>query len=304
MDSTSRSSASSLPQKNSIDALLHSHIDLALKRLKLITRRLLAASTALEEEFRVLNRLYYKGKNQHRLSLFWRHVEEMRRFCLRINSLDLAGSVNRLRHMFYNSKSYNNPNVLKASWTHVPRVQDLKMTIRNFDPTHQLLLKANGRLTNAYLSFKQAMQTGAFLQLILTLSAISCRLHALFQVILEVQEELSAAVTELCSSLEHPSPVSALPDQPNFDTPHNPVPSIVESSLQQGRHSPGATKRLVNKSEQQPEHDYELKQQSVGLEPTADELSLKPAKHTNIAIKKGPKKKKGPVDEIDAIFGF
>jgi len=51
-------------------------------------------------------------------------------------------------------------------------------------------------------SFKWVMQTGAFLQLILTLSAISCRLHYLAQVIQETQEEAAGALTDLCISVE------------------------------------------------------------------------------------------------------
>jgi len=51
-------------------------------------------------------------------------------------------------------------------------------------------------------SFKWAMQTGAFLQLILTLSAISCRLHHLAQVIRETQDEVAGILTDLCNSVE------------------------------------------------------------------------------------------------------
>jgi len=46
------------------------------------------------------------------------------------------------------------------------------------------------------------MQTGAFLQLILTLSAISCRLHHLAQVIRETQDEVAGILTDLCNSVE------------------------------------------------------------------------------------------------------
>lgn len=46
------------------------------------------------------------------------------------------------------------------------------------------------------------MQTGAFLQLILTVSAISCRLHHVTQVIQEIQEEAVGALTDLCISVE------------------------------------------------------------------------------------------------------
>ena len=113
-----------------------------------------------ERSLRVLDRLYYKGKNQHRTSLFWRHVEEMRRFCLRIDSLDLLGILNRLRHSFYDSTSYDkwvfyffkfvcddnnlyasSQNILKGSWTHTPQAGDLRTTTRTFTPICQLLLR-------------------------------------------------------------------------------------------------------------------------------------------------------------------
>jgi len=97
----------SLILRTSVDPSLYSHVDSALKRLKLVSRRLSAVLTIWGEESRVLDRLYYKGKNQHRTSLFWRHVGEMRRFCLRVNSLDLVGTVNRLRHSFYDSTNYD-----------------------------------------------------------------------------------------------------------------------------------------------------------------------------------------------------
>lgn len=46
------------------------------------------------------------------------------------------------------------------------------------------------------------MQTGAFLQLILTLSALVCRLRTLTQVLLEIDEELRTTLADLCDSLE------------------------------------------------------------------------------------------------------
>jgi len=40
--------------------------------------------SALVEEWQILERLYYKGKNQHRSALFWRHVGEVRRILKRM----------------------------------------------------------------------------------------------------------------------------------------------------------------------------------------------------------------------------
>jgi hypothetical protein len=97
---------SALSQKGTINPLLQGHVDLALKRLKLISRRLLMTLTAFEEESRILDRLFYKGKNQHRTSMFWRHAEEMQMLCRRIHVIDLWARVNQLRHLFYNSTNY------------------------------------------------------------------------------------------------------------------------------------------------------------------------------------------------------
>lgn len=89
-----------------LDTCTCTHIDLALKSLKLIARRLSTTLITFEEESRLLDRLYYKGKNQHRISLFWRHVQEMRRYCSRLNGLDLSVAVAQIRHSFYNSMDY------------------------------------------------------------------------------------------------------------------------------------------------------------------------------------------------------
>lgn len=46
------------------------------------------------------------------------------------------------------------------------------------------------------------MQTGAFLQTILTLSAITCRLHAVTKIVLEIHEDLTTTLLNLSESLE------------------------------------------------------------------------------------------------------
>jgi hypothetical protein len=46
------------------------------------------------------------------------------------------------------------------------------------------------------------MQTGAFLQLVLTLSALTCRLRALSEVLLEINEELIGTLRDLYNSIE------------------------------------------------------------------------------------------------------
>jgi hypothetical protein len=98
---------SSLVSKSAVDPSTYAYTDLALKRLKSVSRRLSATLASFQDESRLLERLYYKGKNQHKISLFWRYIEEVRRLCNRLVAVDLMGVVTRVRHAFYNSSNYD-----------------------------------------------------------------------------------------------------------------------------------------------------------------------------------------------------
>ena len=50
---------------------------------------------------RVLERLYYKGVNQHRSALFWRKVKEVRRLGKRVLEVGLGGLLDDSRYSFY-----------------------------------------------------------------------------------------------------------------------------------------------------------------------------------------------------------
>lgn len=75
--------------------------DAFLKELRSCAQQLSPLETTLNDELRILERLYYKGVNQHRSALFWRRVEEMRKFGRRIAEMKLALMVEDLRFAFY-----------------------------------------------------------------------------------------------------------------------------------------------------------------------------------------------------------
>lgn len=87
--------------KTSLDSAAQSSVHSILKQLKSCTRRLQTALASHALELRVLERLYYKGKNQHRTALFWRNVAEMRRYGERVETTDLYGLVERMRVAFW-----------------------------------------------------------------------------------------------------------------------------------------------------------------------------------------------------------
>ena len=80
---------------------MYGKIDAFLKDLRACAQRLAPVLSTLEDEMLILDRLYYKGSNQHRSALFWRKVEEMRRFGKRVLELQLGELIQSTRYAFY-----------------------------------------------------------------------------------------------------------------------------------------------------------------------------------------------------------
>ena len=85
----------------SVDVDLHPKFDSALKDLRVCSRQLSSIQSCLEDELRILDRLYYKGVNQHRSALFWHKVEEIRRLGSRLLEMQLGSLIDTLRYSFY-----------------------------------------------------------------------------------------------------------------------------------------------------------------------------------------------------------
>ena len=91
--------------RNSLPSDDHTVVDAVLKELKQCTRRLQTACEMLHIELQVLEKLYYKGNNQHRTALFWRRVSDIRRFGRRLESADVYGLVEGVRLSFWGSEA-------------------------------------------------------------------------------------------------------------------------------------------------------------------------------------------------------
>jgi len=128
----------------SLDPSCYSSIDNALKHLKIYTRRLHTVITTHDDELQILERLYYKGKNQHRSALFWRHVVEMRRYAIRLNQISLSGIVDSFRFSFFGEGSEQTPKILRASWTHVPDIEYITFVLERLTACSTLTRCTNG----------------------------------------------------------------------------------------------------------------------------------------------------------------
>ncbi|KAI0831229.1 hypothetical protein BC628DRAFT_1352838 [Trametes gibbosa] len=181
-------------------------IDGVLKQLKACSRRLQAALACHRTELQVLERLYYKGKNQHRAALFWQRVAEMRKFGGRVDEMHMDDVVESLRLAFWGDPPSRTAKLLKGPWTHCPDAQALLFVTERIAACCMLLDRALERLLRAYESFTLMMQTGAFLQLVLVLAAIASRMSVLFT---EAKAALEVAWSASYRALQTLHPASA-----------------------------------------------------------------------------------------------
>ena len=99
--STQRPPTISPAQRTGLGSRAQESVDVFLKSLKLHTRRLTSVMEAHAAEHALLERLYYKGKNQHGASLLWSRVREMRRYAQKLHNLGLLPATQSLRSAFF-----------------------------------------------------------------------------------------------------------------------------------------------------------------------------------------------------------
>ncbi|OBZ75238.1 hypothetical protein A0H81_04390 [Grifola frondosa] len=175
----------SCSSRSSLDSSNYPSIDAVLKQLKTCSRRLQTALACHRNELQVLERLYYKGKNQHRTALFWQRVAEIRRYGDRVECMAMQEVVESLRLSFWGDASVRTSKILKGSWTHYPDAKPMTFVLErcaNAFSKHISEYKrheASAEVDLALRTFSLAIQNGAFAQLILTLIAITSRMDML-----------------------------------------------------------------------------------------------------------------------------
>ncbi|EJD06009.1 uncharacterized protein FOMMEDRAFT_166306 [Fomitiporia mediterranea MF3/22] len=190
---------SSVPRRE-INASTHPKIDKVLKAARLCVQQITPLETCLHDEMRILERIYYKGVNQHRMALFWKRTQEVRRVGKRVLEIQCSGLLDDLRYSFYiDEGSERSPKVLRGAWCQVPDAKFLNFVYDRLKDIIDLLNVAKERFTKAFHSFSLMMQTGAFLQLILILTAIVSRLNAIVE---ELHTALETFSNTLCTLLE------------------------------------------------------------------------------------------------------
>ncbi|KAN0140860.1 hypothetical protein V8E53_001304 [Lactarius tabidus] len=212
--------------RTSLDTSKHSLVDAFLKSLKLHMRKLSALLAQHAIELAVLERIYYINNNQHRAALFWKRVVEARRYSRRLKSCDVSSLVNSLRSSFYSDLPDASLNLKpqKGAWSHYPPASSLKSFLTRLHTCIALLDKARRLLHNssaqtdtssalrpAFVCVRStgvmltlAMRSGAFLHLVVTLTALVARLAHLSSALRHDLSSLHAESIRILDAL-HPT---------------------------------------------------------------------------------------------------
>lgn len=169
----------SFSERASLENSLRSTVDTILKDLKACSRRLQAALASYQDEMQVLERLYYRSKNQHRAALFFKRISEIRRYGWRLLEVNMAEDVHLLRASFYGATVVQSGKLMRGSWNHVPSRSYVSFIAERFKAYSCLILKTSERVREAYYHFSLAMQSGAFIQLIVLFAGLASRMATL-----------------------------------------------------------------------------------------------------------------------------
>ncbi|KAH8833791.1 hypothetical protein DL96DRAFT_463769 [Flagelloscypha sp. PMI_526] len=168
MDSTARSS---------LDPSCHSTIDINLKALRTTSRECRLSLRLYQHEIRVLSRVFYKNKNQHRAAQFWHRFSEILRWSKREHCITFCSVLHTIRASFWDTADTS----FKSPWNTYPGETKLLHFKSHLSSLQRSLTQFQNSLENFYRSLKLMMQSPAFAPLILMLTASCARLHFLLQ---------------------------------------------------------------------------------------------------------------------------
>ncbi|KAF8682265.1 hypothetical protein RHS04_02244 [Rhizoctonia solani] len=175
-----------------------------LKQLKAGHKNARNVQKLLFTEMHVLERVYYKGKNQHGLSLFWRSVVSVRRMSTRIYETNVPGLLEVLAGMFH-EEPFGGQKVFSGAWTRIPPVSSIAQILERLLDMGTLLQAAIAAFQKAYRAFCLAMSNTAFLQLTIVLIGIVSWASSVASALSDVISTITPCVYAVFQALQPPT---------------------------------------------------------------------------------------------------
>ncbi|KAG2157060.1 hypothetical protein DEU56DRAFT_762864 [Suillus clintonianus] len=324
--------ATSFSQRASLENSLHPTVDSILKDLKTCSRRLQAALASYQDEMQVLERLYYRSKNQHRAALFFKRISEIRRYGWRLLEVNMTEDVHILRASFYGATVVQSEKLMRGSWNHVPSRSYVSFIAERFKAYSGLILRTSERVREAYYHFALAMQSGAFIQLIVLFAGLSSRMATLLTELGDCVRDCESACDRVLSVIDPAHKASFIAgsgtskptEHPLSDQSDQPVPAIDPNVPSEDFGSAVSRGDTVDLPSSTPvgagvivknntvSIDFDPLQASVVVEKVAvtklstrkDRIATKRKISSAPADQGRSKKLREKRDEIDDIFGF
>ncbi|KAG6337200.1 hypothetical protein ID866_1872 [Astraeus odoratus] len=129
--------------RSTVDPLLHKDVDGLLKDLKFASRRIQTAGVSFVDEMRILERLYYKNKNQHRSAPFFKRMSEIRRYGQRLVELNVWERAELLRTSFFGLTTIAdiNQKATKGAWSFIPDIAHVSFVLERLQSCSVLVNK-------------------------------------------------------------------------------------------------------------------------------------------------------------------
>ncbi|CEL51743.1 hypothetical protein RSOLAG1IB_00278 [Rhizoctonia solani AG-1 IB] len=203
-----------------------------LKQLKSGHKNARNSQKLLFTEMHILERVYYKGNNQHGLSLFWRSVVSVRRMSARIYETNLPGLLEALGSMFH-EELFGGQKVFSGAWTRIPSLSSIAQIMERLLDIGMLLQAAISAFRKAYKAFCLAMPNTAFLQLTIVLMSIVSRINAVSSAFLDTISAIAPCVYAVFEAFEPSKPLlkkmsqrlTKFQSSPTTNEPVEPAPS-------------------------------------------------------------------------------
>ncbi|CAE6421636.1 unnamed protein product [Rhizoctonia solani] len=198
-----------------------------LKQLKSGHKNARNSQKLLFTEMHLLERVYYKGKNQHGLSLFWRSVVSVRRMSARVYETNLPGLLEVLGSMFH-EEPFGGQKVFSGAWTRIPPVSSIAQIMQRILDIGMLLQAAIGAFQKAYRAFCLALPNTAFLQLTIVLMSIVSRASVVSSALIDTTSTIAPCVYAVLEAFEPPKPhlnriSKRLKQLQSIPTPNEPI---------------------------------------------------------------------------------
>ncbi|CAG8439264.1 6547_t:CDS:2 [Diversispora eburnea] len=138
----------------------------------------------LWEELNILERLYYKNKNQHKRTIYFRKIEEVRRITNRFKEMNIGDLLLEFIGWFYGADQDQNKKhqKQKKQWDHIPSRNMGLYVLSRINCAISLMDEALESYLDTYSNIQLLLRQTEFMTLALTMISILARLNMLTRV--------------------------------------------------------------------------------------------------------------------------